>query len=100
MALTQGSVVGTSTAKGINVYRTQVADNTVMYTVPEGKMFTGTVMSSNPQSYPIRINSAFLYAGTYWMPEINKFELGPGAVISTGSYSGQFIVAGIERDLV
>ena len=100
MALTKGSVVGASTAKGINVYRTNVANNTVMYTVPEGKMFTGTVMSHHPQQYPIRINGAELYAGTYWMPEINKFELGPGAVISTGSSSGQFLVAGIERDLV
>lgn len=86
--------------KAINIGVDTGTAGRVLYTVPEGRMFTGTINASNSQQYPFRVNGRGLYAATYNMPNTNNFEIGPGCTIATDSISTTGVIAGIERDLV
>lgn len=100
MALTTPAPTANRNPKAINIGVDSGAAGLTVYTVPEGRMFTGTINASNAQNYPFRINGRGLYAATYNMPNTNNFEIGPGCTISTESTSTTGVIAGIERDLV
>jgi len=99
MALTQEAGSSGRNPKAINIVDTTTG-NTVMYTVPAGRMFTGSVFAQSPVNYPIKINGVEHYGVTGDVPQSTGFELGAGCVIASGSSNGTYCIAGIERDLV
>lgn len=98
--LTESTGGGGTTAKSIAIKAgPSLNSGTVVYQVPAGRMFTGTIRAANSDTDSYSLNGLTISTSTNRELECNGFELGAGNVIAITNTNTQVVVAGIERDL-